>query len=305
MSEPAAAKPFVTLVLGAGGPVGQAFHAGVLHALADGCGWDARSADVIIGTSAGAHVGALLRAGWDARRMLQRVTRPLPVLMATNVRRLADRWPASTQYLRSVMEKPSRARLGPLIAALLPEGKHDTSHVGESFRRLFAGHWPRRPLWITAVHVDTGARVVFGREDAPLVDIGTAVRCSSAVPGLRQPVKVGEQRFVDGGTVSPTHADLAAHEGVPHLGQRRVVVVLSPLSRFAVLRLLLRRELRPLREQGIDVILFEPDGVVSAAMGWNPMNPLAAEAVAAAAYRSTLARLQRADAARSLKLLLF
>ena len=36
----------VTLVLGAGGVVGRAFHAGVLRALADRWGWDARSADL-------------------------------------------------------------------------------------------------------------------------------------------------------------------------------------------------------------------------------------------------------------------
>jgi NTE family protein len=296
-----ATRPHVILVLGAGGPVGQAFHAGVLHALAEGCGWNPRSADVIIGTSAGAQVGALLRAGWDAHRLLQRATRP--PAQVPHATAPALRWPASPAYLRTILRHPSQLRLGPLVAALLPEGRLDTAHLGDAFRSLFTGHWPDRPLWIPAVHVDSGARVVFGRDDAPLIDVGTAVRCSSAVPGLRRPVAVGAQRYVDGGMASPTHADLAAHDDAPAT-QRRLVIVLSPLSKFVPLRLLLRRELAGVRQRGYDVLLFEPDRQVSAAMGWNPMNALAAPAVADAAYRATLSRLQRADVAATMTALL-
>src|SRR5688572_10729712 len=55
--------PRVGLVLGAGGVVGQAYHAGVLAALELDLGWDPRTADVIVGSSAGAVTGALLRLG--------------------------------------------------------------------------------------------------------------------------------------------------------------------------------------------------------------------------------------------------
>ncbi|MEY3360593.1 MAG: hypothetical protein RL531_312, partial [Actinomycetota bacterium] len=53
----------VALVLGAGGLTGQAFHAGVLSGLADATGWDARTAALIVGTSAGSSAGAYIRAG--------------------------------------------------------------------------------------------------------------------------------------------------------------------------------------------------------------------------------------------------
>ena len=53
----------IGLVLGAGGAVGGAFHAAVLDALAEDTGWDPRTAEVIVGTSAGSVTGALLRAG--------------------------------------------------------------------------------------------------------------------------------------------------------------------------------------------------------------------------------------------------
>nr|MDP9335257.1 patatin-like phospholipase family protein [Actinomycetota bacterium] len=64
----------IGLVLGAGGAVGHAFHAGVLAGLAEVAGWDARDAEVIVGTSAGSVVGALLRAGLSAPDLAARST---------------------------------------------------------------------------------------------------------------------------------------------------------------------------------------------------------------------------------------
>src|SRR5437868_2709839 len=55
------AGPRVALVLGGGGAMGAAYHAGALTALEQDLGWDAREAAVIVGTSAGSLVGALLR----------------------------------------------------------------------------------------------------------------------------------------------------------------------------------------------------------------------------------------------------
>src|SRR6478672_11229899 len=84
----------IGLVLGAGGVTGGAFHAGVLSALADVLGWDARTAEIVVGTSAGSLTGAILRAGLppadlaaraqdrplsaEGRRVLSRVVPPSP-----------------------------------------------------------------------------------------------------------------------------------------------------------------------------------------------------------------------------------
>ena len=64
----------VGLVLGAGGAVGGAYHAGALAALADATGWDPRTADLVVGTSAGAATAASLRAGLSAADLCARVT---------------------------------------------------------------------------------------------------------------------------------------------------------------------------------------------------------------------------------------
>ena len=59
-------------MLGAGGIVGQAFHAGVLAALEQDVGWDPRSAEVIVGSSAGSVTGATLRLGVAASDLAAR-----------------------------------------------------------------------------------------------------------------------------------------------------------------------------------------------------------------------------------------
>ena len=54
------------VVLAAGGIVGQAFHLGVLGCLAEAAGFDARRADVLVGSSAGSIVAAGLAGGLSA-----------------------------------------------------------------------------------------------------------------------------------------------------------------------------------------------------------------------------------------------
>src|SRR5437867_8559042 len=53
----------VGLVLGAGGVIGGAWLTGGLHAVAKETGWDPASADHVVGTSAGAMIGALCASG--------------------------------------------------------------------------------------------------------------------------------------------------------------------------------------------------------------------------------------------------
>lgn len=56
----------------------------------------------------------------------------------------------------------------------------------------------RIPLGIVATDLQTGDPVLFRRGD-----VGTAVRASSAVPAVFQPVRIAGREYVDGGLVSP------------------------------------------------------------------------------------------------------
>jgi len=54
------------------------------------------------------------------------------------------------------------------------------------------------PLGIVATDLNSGESITFRRGNT-----GSAVRASSAVPAVFQPVRIGEREFVDGGLVAP------------------------------------------------------------------------------------------------------
>jgi NTE family protein len=64
------------------------------------------------------------------------------------------------------------------------------------------------PLGIVATDLASGEGVLFRRGD-----VGTAVRASSAVPAVFQPVRIGEREYVDGGLVSPVPVRYARQMG--------------------------------------------------------------------------------------------
>ena len=219
--------PGIALVLGAGGTVGHAFHAGVLAALADVRGWDARQADVVVGTSAGSAVAALLRAGMPPTDLLKRGSR-LPLSAEgrpssagpASVRRARAR-PASGRrgrWRRPARLRPCRprargrsrrarwpppccrpARSAP--ATWLCRSTTSTATPGRAGRR---GSWPCSS---TAAGASRSAR-----PGAPAARVSDAVRASCAIPAFFEPAEIDGERYVDGGVHSTTNADLVAGE---------------------------------------------------------------------------------------------
>ena len=72
------------------------------------------------------------------------------------------------------------------------------------------GWAPREGVWVVAMDYDSGRRVAFGREGAPPARLDEAVTASCAIPGWYAPVLIDGRRYVDGGTLSATSADLLA-----------------------------------------------------------------------------------------------
>lgn len=64
------------------------------------------------------------------------------------------------------------------------------------------------PLGIVATDLDSGAAVLFQRGD-----VGTAVRASSAVPAVFQPVTINGREYVDGGLAAPVPVRFARQMG--------------------------------------------------------------------------------------------
>jgi NTE family protein len=64
------------------------------------------------------------------------------------------------------------------------------------------------PFGAVATDLNSGSPILFRRGN-----VGIAVRASSAVPGLFQPVRIGAQSYVDGGLVSPVPVRFAQEMG--------------------------------------------------------------------------------------------
>ena len=280
----------IGLVLGAGGVTGEAFHRGILGALRDEAGWDARTAEVIVGTSAGSLIAASLRSP---------VARPTPVPRSApaHVRRI-DGFGA----LSAAARRPWRARAGVLATALLPAGGQPVEIVTGGIRKRFGMQWSTDGLWIVAARRRDGARTVFGREDAPRTDVASAVAASCAIPGYFTPVTINDETYVDGGVHSPTNADLLAGLGLD------LVVVSSPMSmqpgaarpRLDLsLRLMWHRylnaETRAVRRSGTPVLVIEPDAAALSRLGLNTMRGRDVDLIEEAAVVATTNALRRAS----------
>jgi NTE family protein len=233
----------VGLVLGAGGVLGGAWLTGALHALAEETDWDPGSADFIVGTSAGAMIGALTAAGvppWfmvahsagesfdgvyaadgspasEADRAAGasfRIHRGLPAI-----------GPGSLRMALTALSNPLRHTPLQVMAGWLPAGFVSTDSLKDIIRRAVPGDWVDHPnFWAVACDYHSGRRVPFGRLDAPNAHIADAVAASCAIPGFYRPVKSGRRRYIDGGVCSASNLDLVAGRGLD------LVICLNPLS---------------------------------------------------------------------------
>ncbi len=277
----------VGLVLGAGGTAGEAFHRGVVRAM-DDLGVDARAAEVIVGTSAGALVAASLRRYAPAR--------PLPAAAPRTGR------PAPSQrgLLLDLARRPRQGLNALLLRPEFTTGRLDVTFIAERLRRVHGTTWPAAELWVVAVRRRDGRRVVFGTPGAPATDVGSAVAASCAIPAYFTPIRIDGVEYIDGGVHSPTNADLLAGCDLD------VVVVSSPMSvdvRSARPRVdlpirlrfqqFLRRETWTLRRHSLEIVTIEPNIATLQAMGLNMMSARIDE-VEDHAYRHARRRLQAA-----------
>jgi NTE family protein len=248
------------LVLGGGGVAGIAWELGVLDALVN-AGVDLRAADRIIGTSAGAAVGAQLRTGEYLEslcaRQLVPASQSAELQVESSLDSLMEQFAACFDGAPDEIEV--RRRLGGV--ALGAPTVDESARLAVIESRLSSHEWSENELLITAVDALTGEFNVFDRHSG--VSLVSAVAASCAVPGIWPPVTIGDSRFIDGGVRSGTNADLA--KGCD------IVVIVAPFA--GGFGPTVEVEAAALREQGSIVEVIAADKGSTEAFGTNVLDP--------------------------------
>jgi NTE family protein len=291
----------------------MAYIAGALRALEVEAGSVPASADLVVGTSAGSVVGSYLRTGWSTEDfwLLAHGEHPrMPALDDGSGSVMAPAYRSPLGLLRrglgsayvmaqSVARLPIGSIPGPLRRAF-PGGLYSMRENRERLTAELGGEWPSRPLWLVAVDILSGRRVVLGREGSPSCSLADAVQASCAIPGVYKPVRVGDVTLVDGGAHSTTNLDLAGSDGC------ELIICVAPMAFDTSERLpdpvqrmvrmfparKLSSEVAEARRAGAEVLMLRPSAADLRIQGLNMMRPAGMELVARAAYESTARALQ-------------
>ena len=310
----------VGLVLGAGGVQGGAWLTGALDALVRETEWDPMEAYRIVGTSAGAMIGAIVSAGVPVWFMVAHSAgETIPGLRDAGGRPAneADRsagarfacdglpsWPGSWRLALATLRDPRRFPPAAVTAGWLPRGFISTEPLKDTIRRAAGGGWSPHPgLWIVACDYATGRRVVFGRAGSPPATLADAVAASCAIPSFYRPVEIDGRFYVDGGMWSTSNLDVIRNEDFD------LVICLNPTSSLHPTRAWnpiewlpalargasgrrLGHEAKKLRAAGTEVVLVQPTGADLRAMGPNLMSNRRRHATLEMARRTTTAQLR-------------
>jgi NTE family protein len=249
------------LVLGGGGVAGIAWELGLLKGLAD-CGVNPANADLVVGTSAGACVGAQITSSTSIDELYDLQLDPVASAKERAVEFDMAQLMAIFQELQSAGSGDQKtavlARVGAM--ALAAPTLSESERLAIIASRLPSLGWPTRRLLLTAVDAHTGEFVVFTSESG--VSLIDAVAASCAVPGVWPPVTIGAKRFIDGGVRSSISADLAA-------GSAKVLIIAPSANASAQID----DEQHALESKGTQALVIRPDTAAIKAFGPNPLDP--------------------------------
>ena len=237
----------LSLVLAGGGITGAMYEFGALQALDHFFAGSFRvnDFDLFVGTSGGAVVAALMAnnipPGEVGRSIIHSTDSPLnfkqdDILeidwreIRASLMRALRVVPALVRFYRRNPKLFSIARAIYALEENMPPGIYALNKYQAYLAKLltrpgFVNSFEelRKELYIPAIHLDMGNRVLFGTPGWRDVPISDAIAASSALPLYFQPVTIKGQDFVDGGVASVAHLDIAVERG------SRFLVLINPI----------------------------------------------------------------------------
>ncbi len=196
-------SPTRALVLGGGGAVGVGWQTGLLIGLRE-AGVDLAGANAIVGTSAGALVGALLASG---RGVTDALTSLAALGRSINRESLAA---GDEAFLSAMRQANLDADPRQALRAIGRAAREASTPAEDIYLGLFGTldgtAWPAG-FRCTAIDTDTGELVVWDQESG--VPLLHAVASSCAVPVLFPTVTINGRRYMDGGIRSHLNATAA------------------------------------------------------------------------------------------------
>ncbi len=253
------------LVLSGGGPLAVAWECGVLSGLAQSA-LALSSADFILGTSAGAIVGAQIASGRDPTMMAKALIAesnnalgkgggsPYPPEAVAKLPEL---------FVKSQTGDTGRIEVGAYaLAAPTPDGS--AAYIERMSSIVGFDTWPEK-IGLVVVDIADGKPRVLRRNCG--ATLGTGVAASCCLPGLHPPVLINGKHYMDGGLRSPANADL--------VGRFDTIVVLSfnppgPAGPRMISRV--REQVDELTASGAKVSVTIPDKACLEAIGPNTMD---------------------------------
>ena len=179
VAPPVAARK-ITIGLALGGGAARGFaHIGVIKALES----QGIMADLVVGTSAGSLVGAMYAAG-NTGFALQKLA------LAMDEAEISD-------WALPLFSSSSGVLKGEALQNFVNKAVHNVP-----MEKL------KLPFGAVATDLNSGLPILFRRGNT-----GQAVRASSSVPSVFQPVRIGSHTYVDGGLVAPVPVRFAREMG--------------------------------------------------------------------------------------------
>ena len=247
------------LVLAGGGVTGIAWETGVLYGLQQQGLHLVDDLDLVVGTSAGATVGAQILSGVSleelfARQVSEHHQEISPLIDLELLAKVFGELAAGGTETDS-----QRQEIGRLALSAPTISENERRSVIEW--RLPKHDWPENQLLLTSINATTGEFVTWNKNSG--VSLIDAVASSCAVPTVWPCVTINGSKYYDGGLRTSTNAHLAS-------GYDTVFIV-APLTQG--ITPLISKEIDDLTAAGSRVHVLVTDSDAVAAMGPNSLDP--------------------------------